>query len=596
VNESALYSSSTISSGLNIDELTGLDLTNPDDTSQVNINYAFKYIRFIHAQMSANPPTVIPVPTSQDVEDLEASRGADKVIQYGRRKYNIQEVQDRVTNDTLVYGNGWFDLRWDPSKGKLRKVKKESNSVTMSGDISFKRRSPWDIWIDPEADCWEDCRYVFIRHSVPKDKALYLFPQHKDAILSSTSHVKKDNFFDSSLQTESDAVEVYEYIEKGFPWNGMVGRYVWMLDSGLLLSPLAKSPFPNAELPIYPLTDIDVPGLVYGKAVTDYVVRPQEILSALDSTVLMNIQAHGSVRLILPDGADLQDSGLTNNGWEYTKIAGGSQAPIFMQPAQLMPDMHKFRDQLVMGIQELIGVNESMMGQQQREVSALSQQTAIEAGNVIRRRLFNKYTSAIKWVYETLIANVVEYWDDPHKVEVTGEEGTLSVAYLSGADVASGFSFQADYGSSFSLDPARRREEIMQLTPMLKEAGISVKTILSKLKLNDIEGALDISELAQRRQAEIFEEMIGKFEQATPVNIPPREIQEHASMLEYAYIFIHTKRFDNLKEEVKNFIERHIKDREALVAKTAQPAAGAGQPPMDGAMAAPMAPIPGVMA
>jgi hypothetical protein len=89
--------------------------------------------------------------------------------------------------------------------------------------------------------------------------------------------------------------------------------------------------------------------------------------------------------------------------------------------------------------------------------------------------------------------------------------------------------------------------------------------------------------------------MIGKFEQGTPVYIPPREIQEHASMLEYAYIFIHTKRFDNLKEEVKNFIERHIKDREALVAKTAQPAAGPGQPPMDGAMAAPMAPIPGLM-
>lgn len=595
MNEETIFTAGRPSDGTGADDLTGLDLDSLESFSEINLNYAFKYIRFLHAQMSANPPTIIPTPTSQDIEDLESSRAADHIIHYGRKQHKAQDVQDLVNLNTLVYGIGWTDVRWDALKGEYRNVK-EDGQFNMSGDTHMRSRRVWDVWVDSEAEVWEDVRFIFIRHIVPLEQAEWMFPQHKDHLQKARVTNAKEQFFDTNLQSKQEGVAIYEYIEKGLPWNGMVGRYAWVLEGGLILNDIQKNPFPNASFPVYPLTDVDVPGDPYGKAVLDYLVRAQEVLSALDSTLLDNIQSHGVVRLVLPDGAEVQDDGISNNGWEYVKIAGGgSQAPYFMSPPALMPDMYKFREQLIAGMEAIAGVNESMFGQQQREVSALSQQTAIEAGNLIRRRLFNKFTDSVVWMYSTYLANIIEHWKAKRMVEVVGEENTLSIAYYSGADIASGYSLLGEYGVSFSLDPSRRREEIMQLTPLFREAGVSPQQILSKLRLNDVQGAVDIVELAKRRQAEIFEEMIGKWQKGVPVQIEPRRYQEHKAMLDYAYTFVNTKKYDDLPVEMQDMIDAHIEAREKLAADQASPEAAAAMGPGVGVPGGAAMPAPGIM-
>jgi len=403
-----------------------------------------------------------------------------------------------------------------------------------------------------------------------------MWPQHQDQLDARNKQKSAQFFSNDTEELQDEDIEVYEYIEKGLPWNGKVGRYVWMLDSGLLLSKLTTSPFPKANLPIYPLTDIDVPGQVYGKALTSYLARMQELLEAIDSTELDNVQAHGVVRLVLPDGAEIQDDGISNNGWEYIQVSGNAgNGPYFMNPPSFMPDIHVFRNQLLAGMEALSGVPEAAMGQQSREMSGFSMQTAINAGNMIRRRLFNKATGLVRWIWDTYLQEVKEHWSDPRKVLVTGMEDALNVAFYSAADLNGGFALQVDYGQSFSLDPASRREEILQIAPMLKEAGMSANEILDKIKLNDTKGLLDLATLAKRRQEEIFEDMISKFDAGVDAYIAPRELQEHALMLDSAYKYVMTKRFDNLPEECKMLIEKHIRDREAVAAKTKAPQPGA---------------------
>jgi hypothetical protein len=218
------------------------------------------------------------------------------------------------------------------------------------------------------------------------------------------------------------------------------------------------------------------------------------------------------------------------------------------------------------------------MGQQSREMSGFSMQTAINAGNMIRRRLFNKATYLVRWMWETYLAEVKEHWSDSRKVLVTGAEEAISVAFFSSSDLAGGFSLQVDYGQSFSLDPAARREEILQISPMLKEAGMTANEILDKIKLNDTKGLIDMATLAKRRQEEIFEEMISKYDSGADVYIAPREKQEHKLMLEAAYKFLMSKRFDNLPEDLKRLLERHVSEREALAVPPAQAAAPAAAP------------------
>ncbi len=587
VNEATVYNTTPApDQNVGIDDLTGLQLgSEGGQDAAININYTFNYVRFLHAQLSSNPPTSVPVPTSQELKDRQAARVAEHLIQHGRREYEVQEFQDATTLDTMIYGSGWGRCSWSPTKGEIRKI--EGDKAIMQGDFDISTPSVWDVWLDPEASCWRDVRYVFVRHYITLEEALAKWPQHKQELTTLTTKQKKDRFFDSALapdEYDSTLVELYEYIEKKLPWNGMKGRYVWGIESGLLLTDINVNPFTSHEIPLRILTDIDIPHRVYGKSIVSYLARGQEVLAALDSTILDNIQAHGVVRLVLPDGAKINDEGLTNNGWEYVEVAGNAGgAPFFMNPPTLMPDIYRFRDQLIVGLQTIAGINENMLGQQSREMSGYSMQTAINAGNMVRRRLFNKYTGFVNWFWNTYLSTIQQEWTSKKQIVVVGQEDARSVKSFSGADIEGGFDLQTDYGTNFSLDPERRQEQIMQLSPLMEKAGMSQKKILEKLQLSDVKGVFDIMDLARKRQIEVFEEMIDKYEGGAPVYIAPEELEEHKGMLDAAYEFVMLRRYKDLEDGIKQLIVRHVKEREQLAQP---PAAAAMAPPAPGGMPA----------
>lgn len=133
---------------------------------------------------------------------------------------------------------------------------------------------------------------------------------------------------------------------------------------------------------------------------------------------------------------------------------------------------------------------------------------------------------------------------------------------------------------------------------------MSAKQLLKMLRLNEIETGLDRLELAADRQREIFERMRARWAEGEgdAAYIPPKDLREHAGMLEWAYDYIMTSEFEALEPEVKELIERHVREREQLVANQAAPAApneglplglpgveGAAPPAIGG-----LAPVPGL--
>ena len=573
-------------------ELWGSDLDTGD--SWVSINYAFKYLRYIHSQMAANPPSVMPLPTSSDYSDRRAADVADDLVNYGRRNYRVQDHVDLTTLQTLTYGTGILRETWDAAAGEILKVSRRKQLLVMTGDIRVRPLLIWDFAMDHTARCQEDIRYVFERHVLSTEEAKYRFPKFADKLdQSSLKSERLSRFWDgvSNADPQRGRCVVWEYTEKALPWNGMAGRRCFMLDDGTLLSDITSNPNPDGALGYFILTDVDVPGQVYGRTFIDYLARCQDVLNRLDSTVLDGIQAHGSVRMVVYDAAETQDGLPSNSNWEIANVKGsGAQKPDFIDPPQLMGDIYKFREQLLVGMEQIAGVNESMFGQVKREMSGFSLQTAINAGNMVRRRLFNKYEVFVEAIYRFFLRLVQENWTDSRKVLVTGSENALSVAYYSGADLTDGFDLDVRYGASFSLDPASRREEIIQLLPLLKEAQYDMRTILGMLKLNDVAGLFDMATVAERRQLEVFDEMIAKYEaDGVLIYIKPEEGEEHEGMLKAAYEFRMSMAYKVLAKELKVLIQKHIKDREALLVAKAAPAPAAVTP---GAFVGPAVPAP----
>lgn len=572
--------------------------------SDVAVNYVLKNLRFIHSQLSANPPSVVPRPTSADPDDRRRADAADRLVRYALRQYKLQEMNDRATLSALIYGTCFPKAVWDPHKGDVAEFDEASMEVRMEGDFSFTVAPVWFVYPDPDASCWEDVHYLFEEVPLRYEEAVAMFPGKEE--LLEQFRIKGQDFGSSNAEMHSgtpyarrmslDTVRVFEYWETGTASNGMQGRHVWCLPDG---TPLSESSAPSphrfsriladgrkgpmrAHLPYNCLSDIDVPGTYWGKSIITYAGALQDSLNRLDNVMLDILQAHGVARLLLPENAEIADDSITNSSWDVIRYTG-TIPPNFMEPLPMPPSLREMRESLRSGIDDMMGVNDSMMGQMQRETSGFSMQYATQQGNMIRRRLFNKYVLFVEWTYKTFLSIVRENWKETRTIHVLGKEKAFESIDLAGADIQSGFDLVVEYGTSLSLDPMTRREEMLTLMPLFEKAGIPPKTLLNLLKLNELDGAYDRAQMAADRQREEFEEIMAK-----EVYVAPREMQDHASMLTYAYDFIMTSEFKSLPEKIKLLIEQHIREREQLAASGPQAGAGAapglpGMPPAPGA-------------
>ncbi len=579
----------------------------------VGVNYTFKHYRFIHAQMSANPPAVQSKPTTSDPDDKRRADAADKLCRHGIRGYDMQEVVDQSTAKVLLYGTGWVKTEQDPDLGDIKDYDDETGEVTMEGDLSITSPSTWDIWVDPHARSWKEVNWVIERKWHSREEIESKFPDSLAVIgdFLENNPRTRTRYADRNGRDglEEKKIELFYYYEKGLPSNGMAGRYVPFLEDGTTLEEVQKNPFrfhspPDDEelkimldaesagrpydkgpetalLPFHILTDIDVADQVYGKSFVEYEAPIQDVLNRIDTVYLDNAKSHGLARLVLPEGCEVGEKSMTNSPWDIIKTTG-NQKPSFMTAPTIMPDMSQFRDRMQAGGDDVAGVNDSMFGKQEREQSGFSMQYATNQGNMIRRRLFNKYVLFVESIYKAYLSLIQRHWTTARTIKVLGREKAYEAIDIKGSDIIRGFDLVVEYGHSFSLDPTIRREEIMALLPLFEKAGVDYKTLISYLKLNELEGMYDINELAATRQQEIFEHIIASKGEEY---IPPKDLQEHQGMLAYCYKFVMTSEYRDLDAGIQAVIDRHVIDREEMAGQKMQaPEQPPGPPGEPGAL------------
>ncbi len=551
--------------------------TEGEDIIPIGINYLFKNVRFLHAQLSANPPTVVPRPTSNDPEDRRKADAADRLIRYGQREYQFQEIVDRAGLYTISYGTGITKSLWDASGGDILSADETTGVIQTEGSYKITVPNIWNIYLDPEATCQEDIRYIFEKLYVPWEEACYRWPDKKETLKK--YRVKSSGNSEGNLSGSIkyyDVVILFEYWEKGSPSNGQIGRYCICSEQGDLITEMQANPeryapsrksakekpkFPKAILPYQIFTDIDVPGQVWGKTVVEYALQLQRQAGNLDSAVLDMVRAHGVARIVSPESAEVSDENITNSPLDIITYAG-NQPPNYMEPLPIPSIMPELMARYKMGIDDVMGVNESMFGQQSREQSGFSMQYATNQGNMIRRRLFNKYVLFVEQIYKAYLRIIIKKWDVPHTICVLGKEKAFEAVDIKGADIDGGFDLVVEYGTSLSLDPVSRREEMLTLMPLFEKAGVEPRKILEMIKLNELSGLYDTLDMAKDRQREIFETMI-----STGVYKNPEKLEDHKNMLQFCYYYRMSTEYKYLDRDSQSLIEQHILAREQMAAE-----------------------------
>jgi len=589
--------------------VTAADLETSDDDDfgvsvrDVAINYVFRDVRYMHAQMSANPPTVKVIPASVDANDEERAESADLFCRWAREEHDLQEVVDSRNLKTLTKGIGYIRPIWDSTLGDVMLFGEEDglkkDELIMSGDFKVYSPSSWDIWLDPDAKTphgkADGVVWFFEKISVPVDYAGMRWPEHTEAIKTHATSGKSGawKFWGRDEEKKNTqgvpSVDVFIYTEKGMATNGMRGRYCAMLgDSEDTILEHGENPNPDASLGLDILTDIDVEDRVYAKSIIEYLDNIQSVIQSLDANTLQNLVAHNTIRMYVTDEAEINDEGVTNSGVDIIRGAPG-QAPQFLQPPSMMPDGWRFRDQLNAGRGEVSMINEAMLGQSSRETSGFTTQLQVNQGNMGRRRLFNKFSASTKHVYKMLLAEAIQNWDDARLVKVLGEERAYMSRELRGADIDGGYDLIAEYGQNFSLDPNTARDQLMQLMPLFEKIpGFDYHSLVEGIRLNVMDNFVDKFGLARRKQRKIFKKMIHSFEKAgVSAYIKPHQKEDHQNMINYGNVFIMTSEYENLDDGLKKLIDQHVSEREDILAtraadaaKAAAPAPGPAGPPM----------------
>ena len=575
--------------------------------NRIHVPQVARNLRILHSQLSANPPSAIAEPLSNETEDQYAAKVANHLISYGINEYGAQEQTDQWTLSSQVYGTGFLKVVYDGTKGDLLKHNTSTDEVEMTGDIDIKPALVWNIFIDPDAERWKDVRYVYERIFLSYPEACSMFPEYiedfkRDAVDTGKHPRDFDGFVTQRLDYSNQDVDlsmsmipIFAYYEKAMPINGMAGRHCFCLKDGTVLGEMKASPVPNGKLPYVCLTDIDVPGEVYGKTPVDYAISLSAVVDAMDNMILENVEIHGSLHLVVFDGSEINESDLTDTPVDIIRVNGvANQAPFHLSPPPLTGDIYNLRNSKLQEIDAIMGVNEALKGQVPRELSGFALQTAMNAANMARRRLYNKYTKGVQDMWTLYLDAVATYWTTKRKVLITGVEDAAKVAYYSGADLNGGFNISCSYGQMFSLDPAQRRQELLQAQPILEKAGVSPKKIARELKYQEVDPVFDAIEIAENRQYEIFEQMIASYHETGEVKYIPAsnmEVAYHAEMAEAGYQYVMKRYFLDQPAELKQAIYQHIREREQMAAEQAAPQQPAQEAPaMPGAPAAPAGP------
>lgn len=576
----------------------------------MGLNPSARNMQVLHSQLCSNPPVVMAVPASDEESDKDAAEAAELVCQHIRQQKHVDSWFANFTLNTHLYGTGFIKLVFRKDLGLYIYNDRNCKSEQL-GDFSIGTPRPWDMYVDANATHWDEVTWVSERLFVDIDDATAFFGEEHRASLAASA-MQLSELVTSGVEGHSllytiktDVVEIFERWEPGLPSNDFLGRLEYHLRGGKILKTCEEIPSAFklteggsalvARLPYQCLTYIDVPNSIWGRSPAALCARAQNVLNAITAVELDTAHNMGVPRLVVTKEAVGPDTerAATNSSVDMISIdigsEGGGAFPAILQAANTSQDLKVLYDKLSTYINDAWGVNDALLGKQERETQGVTMQISIQQGNMIRENFFNKYVRTINWFYELGLAYYVKFKTLSQMVYVVGPDNKIQARKLKGADIISGYVLVVERGTSFALDPITRQEQITNLMKVFQEGGLDTRFLIRQLKLADLRGIYAEFDLADNRAKMLIEKLKNKDE------VKIRTPEDHIGIGLYLSKYVMSSEYDELDDDIKDLIDKHIDDRETAAANKASPQGqpqGQQQPqpaaPMDVPMAAPV--------
>ena len=573
--------------------LTQLFVKRPnDDEIKLDSTALIHATMFLHSKLCISDPQIVMKPLNSDIKNLRAAQNAQVIVEHIKEVTQMaEELQKGAYLDTAIKGNGIVFVGWDGDGGELEAdaIGKDfdvtKDEIRMTGDYLLRSVRPECFYVDPSASILEkNANYCFeIEFKEFNELAVNdnLLPDTIELIKEemnseeSLSLIRKHVNGKATAETNT-LVPIIHYWEPHRAWNGMVGTHIVFVcskDPKILIR--ENNNYTHGRLPYAMLTDIDIPNTVYGMSRILLALPLMEAVSQMFTQVIANIELHGNIRMMLPEGS-LNDEARTNNPFDilFYNSATGAE-PKQITPTHVTTDIWRFEEIARQEISKIYGMGEFSQGQIPRELSSYAVQIAIEMDDKFRIRLFNKKKEFIKNIYEMLLSTTKQYVKTKRMLKIVGNAKISDNVFFDSSDLEGDYGISSDYGMYLPIDPAARKQQILELVKsnILQDAGIDMKKIISVLVSGDV---LEVKDLAEKSKQIQDKE---NLDLVTMVEVPVQPWHEHEGHIESLSEFMQSMEYENLPMEIKVHMYKHKQKHIEEFAKLKAEAQAGQQPP-----------------
>ena len=380
-----------------------------------------------------------PILLPRTADDLEKAKKATAVTAFVLDETDYLNEESDVFDDGVTCGRGWFSVgyEWDDETGR--------------GSIVVRKRSPFDIYPDPEARKYDmsDANYVCDAEWVDKFDLTSAFPEQEDLINNTTAVYDSDepdergdrNYWYDNTTSKVRLVRMWyravthreELTDYGEKRRKRIKQIRVASYLGDLILEDVESPYQHGFLPlIWFLPDWDGEGDIPRSVVRD-LKDPQREINKRRSQLLHILNTMANRGWLVAEGSlspeQLRKMEMLGSSPGVVVKYNGTPPQVF-DMTQLPTAFAQIEQASTGDLKEISGINEEMMGMNVPASASgraieLKQQAAITsiAGILDSLRRTKKQVMRMLWGYRGRPGLIQQYMTEEMVIRITEENG-----------------------------------------------------------------------------------------------------------------------------------------------------------------------------
>lgn len=550
----------------------------------LKINRTRSICRTEQAKFLSKRPGASVVPaTADDTSQAAAQAGEQAWTSTRDRRHLDAEVSDAVFW-AVVTGNGFIKTYWDDD------LKDEHADIL--GDIRYLSVDPYKMFFpDLRLRNIQDQPYLFHAYAKPTEWLKLQYEEELEGKELASDCLSTDGIMEAAYATPRGQQEskdfdsnlvIEAWVKPGAFRELRQGGRVVIVGEHIVAAEIDGLPYEHGDYPFSHFPHIDT-GKFYGASIIEDLEDLQRSYNKLRSAIQESWDKMGKPQLAAAKGS-ISGARMTNEIGLVVDYKFGMGAPTPIPLQQLPQYMLNDLENIKADMEDISGQHQVTKGSVPPGVTAAAAISYLqEADDSYLSTSYENMERMYESVARQTLNLIVQYWDEPRRIKIIGEDQAFDSAELSGANVKGGTDIRVEKGSS--LPQSRAAKQALAMDLMLN--GVIDNS--QGLEMMGVGGSKSIVDLIQidKRQAmreniqfrnltlEDFQEYDEQWNQLTmggqnvpltedgqpmeqPPIIPVNDFDNHEVHIEEHNRFRKSQAFLMLPEETKQAIQAHV--------------------------------------